>query len=74
MTKDEEDAIRTANYVEGTLPYGFRWGPLVVTRLAHIQRRGYVLEIATKHETMQVYVSEKGQKIRAMTSRKVGKR
>jgi hypothetical protein len=49
--------------------YGFQWGPLIVTRMAHITRRGYVLSIETPHESMQVYVTEKGRRIRPMTVR-----
>jgi hypothetical protein len=45
--------------------YGFRWGPLVVERLAHVEGRGYVLAIRTERESMQVYVSEKGRTMRA---------
>lgn len=46
--------------------YGFRWGPMVVERLAHIDKRGYVLNIKTEHQSMQVYITEKGRKIEAM--------
>jgi hypothetical protein len=45
--------------------YGFRWGPMVVTRLAEIPKRGYVLEIKTEHTAIQVLVSEKGRRITA---------
>ena len=45
--------------------YGFRWGPLVVERTAHIEGRGYVVTIQTERESMQVYVSEKGRRMRA---------
>jgi len=56
--------------------YGFRWGPLVVERLAHIDKRGYLLSIKTDTQAMQVYVSEKGRQMRAyrMTSRSQGER
>ena len=49
--------------------YGFQWGPLIVTRMAHITRRGYVLSVETPHQSMQVYVTEKGRKIKAMKAR-----
>ena len=49
--------------------YGFQWGPMIVTRLAHIDGRGYSLAIETPHQAMQVYVSEKGRKIAAMPVR-----
>lgn len=45
--------------------YGFRWGPMVVERTAHIDGRGYCLTIRTEKQSMQVYVSEKGQTMRA---------
>jgi hypothetical protein len=54
MTDTEDDAWR----------YGFRWGPMKVTRLAHIDGRGYVIEVATDHKAMQILVSEKGYKIK----------
>lgn len=34
--------------------YGFRWGPMLVTRLAHVTKRGYALSIETLHQSMQV--------------------
>jgi hypothetical protein len=43
--------------------YGFEWGPMRVTRMAHIEGRGYCIEIATEHARLQVLVSEKGRKI-----------
>jgi hypothetical protein len=49
--------------------YGFRWGPLVVERTAHIEGRGYVVTIRTERQSMQVYVSEKGHKIEPMRVR-----
>lgn len=49
--------------------YGFPWGPMIVTRATHVPGRGYVLEIKTEHQSMQVYVSEKGRKIEAMPVR-----
>lgn len=50
--------------------YGFEWGPLAVERLAHIEDRGYVIGIKTEHQTIQIYVSEKGRKIKAYPVRK----
>ena len=49
--------------------YGFQWGPMIVTRMAHITRRGYVLSIETPHQSMQVYVTEKGRKVQAYEPR-----
>jgi hypothetical protein len=47
-------------------PYGFKWGPLKVERLAHVPDSGYALSIETDYGmVMQVYVSEKGRVIRA---------
>ena len=43
--------------------YGFPWGPMTVSRLCHIEGRGYVLEIKTDHAALQVYITEKGHKI-----------
>ena len=49
---------------EDAMRYGFRWGPLVVTRMAHIPERGYSLEVKTDHQGMFIFVSEKGRVIR----------
>lgn len=46
--------------------YGFRWGPMVVERLVHIEGRGYVLRIKTEYQDLQIYVTEKGRKIKPM--------
>lgn len=45
--------------------YGFRWGPIAVTRAWHDPKLGYCLMIATEHKDLHVYVSAKGQRIRA---------
>jgi hypothetical protein len=45
--------------------YGFRWGPMEVERLVHVEGRGYALEVKTEHASMQIYVSDKGRKIKA---------
>lgn len=47
------------------LPFGFRWGPLMVTRLISDEKFGYVLEIRTEHKTLEVRVSPKGRRIEA---------
>ena len=52
----------------GPTQYGFAWGPVEVTRVAHIEDRGYVIEVRTDHRSMQVIVSEKGRKITAFPS------
>lgn len=54
--------------------YGFNWGPMKVERLAHIEGRGYVVQVSTDHMQVEVYVSEKGQKIKAYEPRKAPKR
>lgn len=46
--------------------YGFKWGPAVVERLAHVEGRGRVLEVRTDHARVQIYVTEKGRKIEAI--------
>lgn len=46
-------------------PYGFDWGPMSVTRLAHIEGRGYVLEVTTDHARLQIHVTEKGRRVTA---------
>ena len=46
--------------------YGFRWGPMVVQRSAHIEGRGYALTVRTEHQSIQISISEKGHKITPM--------
>lgn len=46
-------------------PYGFDWGPVHVERLEHVDGGGYALRIYTDHDEVQVYVSEKGRKVKA---------
>lgn len=43
--------------------YGFRWGPLDVTRITEY-RGSHALEIATDHTSVEVYVSKGGHSIR----------
>jgi len=45
--------------------FGFEWGPMRVVRAVHIEGRGRVIVVATDHAEMEVFVSEKGRKIRA---------
>jgi hypothetical protein len=43
--------------------YGFAWGPLVVERVAHIEGRGYSVQVRPrgKYEpAVEVFVSEQG--------------
>lgn len=44
--------------------FGFTWGPVTVTRMAHIPGRGYVIGIDAGSKRAQVYVSEKGRSLR----------
>lgn len=54
---------------DGPTRYGFRWGPMLVERMAQIEGRGYVVSIrgpkGYSGPEVQVYVSEKGRSIRA---------
>lgn len=49
--------------------YGFRWGPMLVERVAHIEGRGYVVSIRSRDDysgpEIQVLVSEKGRRVTA---------
>jgi len=51
-------------------PYGFSWGPMKVTRLAHIEGRGYALGVAVGKRRLQVWVSEKGRSVRVFDGNK----
>lgn len=44
--------------------FGFQWGPTWVTRIGHIAGRGRLLEIKTDHAKVEIWVSEKGRKVR----------
>ena len=44
--------------------FGFEWGPMRVVRCTHLEGRGRTLLIATDHALLEVFVSEKGRKIR----------
>ena len=48
-------------------PYGFIWGPMVVTRLCHDKRYGYVLQVKTQHGKVEIRVSPKGRKLNVWT-------
>jgi len=48
--------------------YGFRWGPMDVTRAAHLEGRGYVVHITTDHLQVEVYVSEQGRRYTVVTN------
>lgn len=54
---------------DGTTQYGFKWGPLDVERVAHIEGRGYVVSVrgpkGYEGPEVQVYVSEGGRVVRA---------
>jgi hypothetical protein len=53
--------------------YGFRWGPMVVDRVAHIDGRGYVVSVRSSAgydgPEVQVFVSEKGRRVKARALR-----
>ena len=55
---DRED---TGRYTQ----YGFQWGPLDVVRIAHFPGRGRVLGLKTQHDELEVFVTNKGRRIRA---------
>ena len=43
--------------------HGFTFGPAEVTRICHLDGRGYVLEVKTEHAQLQILISEKGRRI-----------
>lgn len=49
--------------------HGFTWGPAEVTAMASVPGRGRVISVRTEHVDLQVYVSEKGHKIRVWRGR-----
>lgn len=55
--------------MSGDTQYGFRWGPMIVERVAHIEGRGYVVSVRTRDDysgpQVQVLVSEKGRSVTA---------
>ncbi len=51
---------RSLEREEGTTLFGFKWGPMTVTRIASDDKFGRVLEISTKHDVMQIRVTPGG--------------
>lgn len=45
--------------------YGFIWGPMEVTRICVVDRKGYILRVKTDSKDLEIYVSEKGRSVRA---------
>lgn len=54
--------------------FGFKWGPMVVSRAARIEGRGFCVEVATEHARMQILVSERGRRITSYPIRNAGER
>ena len=46
--------------------YGFAWGPTEVTRAFSDSRYGYGLSVATAHDSIMIYVSPRGHRIRVL--------
>lgn len=51
--------------------FGFRWGPMTVTRLASDPRFGFVLLVSNGIEEVQIRVSAKGRKLLVENRRKM---
>jgi hypothetical protein len=52
--------------MSGHTTYGFVWGPMEVQRVAHIEGRGYCVEVkGSGGQSVQVLVSEKGRRVTA---------
>ena len=49
---------------EGVTPYGFRWGPMEITRAMHVVGRGYSVLIETPTKRVHLGVSEAGRSVR----------
>ncbi len=56
----------------GLTDYGFRWGPILVERLIHVEGKGYSLEVRTDAgQLVQIGVSEHGRKVRVFGPLKI---
>jgi len=44
--------------------FGFTWGPIRVTRVSHVEGRGYVVSITADGTELEVYISPKGRSVR----------
>ena len=53
--------VREADHI---YQFGFKWGPMWVTRIARLGTRGRVLQVRTDHRKIEVFVSDKGRSIR----------
>ena len=60
--------------MDESTPYGFKWGPLTVTRIAHDDSIGYVLEVETDRHVAQVRVSAGGQNMTVTEPRRKKRR
>lgn len=54
----------TSQSRDGLTEFGFRWGPMEVSRMAHVEGRGFVIGVNTDHRRCQLYVSEGGRSVR----------
>ena len=61
---DSLEARPTAEDSGGPTEFGFRWGPMEVTRMAFVPGKGRVVGINTPSHRCQLYVSEAGRSIR----------
>lgn len=52
-------------------PHGFTYGPLEITRLAHDDRLGYVVEVRCGNEHVMVRCSPQGRRLSATISQNV---
>jgi hypothetical protein len=66
----------TDDLTQGVHPYGFRWGPVDVTRIL-MGRRGtrvnYVLGVTTDHHKVEISSSGKGRSVRVWIDGKEAK-
>lgn len=48
----------------GLTDYGFRWGPMEVTRIAIVDTERRILEVKTATTKVNIYVSAQGRSVR----------
>lgn len=55
---------------DGLTDFGFKWGPAEVTRMIAVDGRGRVIGVRAPGGRLQIYVSEKGRRIRVWLDHK----
>lgn len=53
--------VDSAGYEVAETDYGWRWGPITITRIASIEGRGVVVDLSTEAGSVEVHATPSGQ-------------